>query len=265
MNNLIIGETAQLAFYFPENFQKISSRNINFDFFKNKNFDSVYILFAEQRTFLKESESFFVETNVNYTLKVINFFKNIAKKIIIYSTSELWNNCDGAVSINTNYNYNYTPYIKSKEILCNFINEHKSSYSNVHIVYPFNFNSPYRKEGFLFSKIFLSLLKKEKITIGNIDFFRDIIHPSVIINNSLNLSKDILIGSGELINIKNFVKDLYTNLNLNYLEYININDANNLSNERKNYFSLDKYSNYKELLELTHNDIKKYNISKRHN
>jgi nucleoside-diphosphate-sugar epimerase len=149
MNNLIIGSTSQLSKYFPENYEKISSRNINVDQIKKGGYDSVYILFAEQRTFLNEDEKFFNDTNVFLTLKIINQIKNYVKKIVVYSTSELWNNYDGKVFLTDKYDYNYTPYIKSKEILCNTINENKDQYENVHIIYPFNFNSPYRKDGFL--------------------------------------------------------------------------------------------------------------------
>ena len=37
------------------------------------------------------------------------------------------------------YDYNYSPYIKSKEKLCNYINNNRNEYSNVIIIYPFNF------------------------------------------------------------------------------------------------------------------------------
>ena len=148
--SLVIGNTSQLSYYFPNNFEKISSRDIDFTKLCSKKYDKVFLLFAEQRTFLNESDDFFIKTNFDYTLEVINKFKDISNKIIIYSTSELWNKYDGGISIDTPYNYFETPYIKSKEILCNTINQNREKYKNVIIAYPFNFNSPYRKEGFLF-------------------------------------------------------------------------------------------------------------------
>jgi nucleoside-diphosphate-sugar epimerase len=175
--NLVIGKTAQLSNYFPSNFSKISARNIPFEHFKEEKLNTVYILFAEQRTFLQERESFFTDINVDYTLKVIDFFKERSKRVVVYSTAELWNNYEGAVSVEMPYNYVYSPYVKSKEILCNFLNEHRHSYQNVRIVYPFNFNSPWRKNGFLFAKIFNSILTLSPTTIGDINFYRDLIHP----------------------------------------------------------------------------------------
>ena len=45
--NIVIGNTSQLAYYFPDDYIKISSRNIQLT---NNQYDRVYICFAEQRT-----------------------------------------------------------------------------------------------------------------------------------------------------------------------------------------------------------------------
>jgi len=261
MNSLIIGNTSQLSYYFPSDYDKISSRNLNTDFIKEKKYNQVFLLFAEQRTFLKENDQFFIDINVNYTLKIIDEIKEYCENIIIYSTSELWNNHEGEIDLKTLYNYNYSPYIKSKEILCNYINENKEKYHNVHIVYPFNFNSPYRGKGFLFGKIFDSIVNKTKNTIGSVDFERDIIHPSIITKNSISLKNDIIIGSGELINVSDFINDMFKLHNLNINDYICFNKENDIPIKRKNYYSKYKYSNYSELLKLTENDIRKNIVS----
>ena len=113
----------------------------------------------------------------------------------------------------------------------------------------------------MFLLSFLSLINKQKISVGNVNFYRDLIHPSVIVKHSILTNEDLLIGSGELINVGEFIKDLYTISNLNYIDYLSFNESNSLSNSRKDYFSKIKYSNYEELLNLTYYDTKKYNIS----
>lgn len=259
--SLIIGNTSQLNHYFPNEFDRISSRNIDFTKIKKNNYDSIYLLFAEQRTFLNETESFFLDINFDFTLKVIDELKNYCNRIIIYSTSELWNNYSGEVSLEMSYQYNYSPYIKSKELLCNYINENREKYNNVVIIYPFNFNSIYRKNGYLFFKVFDSLINKNKNFIGDININRDIIHPSIIVNNSITANKDKLIGGGELVNIQKFISDLFSNYNMNYQDYL-INDSNNnLTNHRNEYYSKIKYSNYNELLNLTFYDIRQNKFS----
>ena len=80
MNSLVIGNTSQLNFYFPNEYERISSRNINLNSIKDK-YDTIFLLFAEQRTFLNESLSFFTDVNVDYTLHIINELKEFEEII----------------------------------------------------------------------------------------------------------------------------------------------------------------------------------------
>ena len=74
-NSLVIGNTSQLAPYFPKDYEKISARNIDYKVYKDKFYDRIYLCFAEQRTFLENVQSeIFWETNVYYTLRLIDFF-----------------------------------------------------------------------------------------------------------------------------------------------------------------------------------------------
>ena len=73
MNNLVIGNTSQLSYFFPEDFIRISSRRI--DFGHHNSYDRTYICFAEQRTYLKENIDVFIDTNVNYTLNIIEHLR----------------------------------------------------------------------------------------------------------------------------------------------------------------------------------------------
>lgn len=261
MKNLVIGSTAQLSNYFPFDYERVSSRNIDFSCIKKNKYNNVFILFAEQRTFLNEKEDFFTKVNVDETLKVVDEIKNYVNKIVLYSTSELWNNCEGPISIRDKFNYVYSPYIKSKEIMCEKINEKKENYQNVKILYPFNFNSPYRKNGFLFNKIFNSILNKEKILVGDLNFSRDIIHPKIIVNSSLSIKDDLVVGGGELINVQNFFFDLYKLFHLDYNNYVIFDEKNPFKNMRKEYYSLEKFSSKNELLKLTFDDLQKYSVS----
>jgi nucleoside-diphosphate-sugar epimerase len=261
-SNLIIGNSSQLSHYFPKSGNDfISSRNINFDEIKRMRYKRIFILFAEQRTFLNESEDFFIDVNVRYTLNVIDQLKNFCDNIIVYSTSELWNKHEGCISIEDPYNYFETPYIKSKEILCNTINQNREKYKNVIIIYPFNFNSPYRKDGFLFKKIFDSLIYGEKITVGNVDFKRDLIHPKIIVDLSLETDRDIIVGSGELYNVRDFIGDLFQKLDKKMDNYVTQDISNNLLNKRNHYYSCSKKSSYEELINLTIKDIHEYKFS----
>lgn len=258
MKNLIIGNTSQLSYYFPKkNYISISSRDINYSDLKKQNYDTVYILFAEQRTFLNESEKFFFDINVDKTLEVINNLYENCNRIVIYSTSELWNKYDGPISLDLPYDYNYSPYIKSKEVLNDIIMGDFEKYKKVKIIHPFNFNSIYRKSGFLFGKIFSSIINNTVETIGDVNFNRDLIHPTVIVNESITTNEHKIIGSGELINVSDFIHDIYKSLNLDINNYLIFDSKVPHINKRNEYYSNLHYSNYKELLNLTLTDIKK--------
>jgi len=248
--NIVVGDTSQLAYFFPDNFIKISSRNINIG---NQNFDTVYLTFAEQRTFNKNlSESDFIEINVNYTTKVINELLDKSKKIIIYGTAELWNNHDGAIDINSKIDYKYSFYVKSKELLYEKLleNRQKSLWHNVFIIHPFNFNSLKRKEGFLFHKIYDSLINNKINNVGYLDINRDIIHTSFLAKQSLICNEDCLVGSGKLTNIKNFITNLFGKFNKHYEDFL-IEDKNAFSFHKGNEFYLKSNIIYNNLLNDT--------------
>lgn len=261
--NLVIGNTSQLSHYFPEDYIFISSREIDYDEILKHEYESTYILFAEQRTFHPMDLNFFSNVNFSYTVEVIDKLKDISERVVIYSTSELWNGYDGAINLGLKHNYDGTPYINSKKWLSDFINLNRKTYKNVIIIYPFNFNSPYRRKGFLFESVFSAIINKEQKTIGNVDFKRDIVHPSIVVRESINASSDKIVGSGILIDVKRFITDLFDIRGLDVNDYIEFKSDNFLTNKRKEYYCGEKYSNYQELINLTNKDINDF-ISKRH-
>lgn len=257
--NVVIGNTSQLSYFFPNNFQKITSRNI--PHFEEK-INTAYICFAEQRTFNSTlTEKDFIDINVNYTSKFVDQIVDKCERIILYGTAELWNKCDGPIDIKTPINYKYSPYVKSKEILWNHINEKKlrGDWSNVNIIHPFNFNSFQRKEGFLFHKIFSSLMNKTICEVGNVNIQRDIIHPKYLTNKSIYCDCDTIVGSGKLINVKNFINDLFIHYGLKMSDFIKENDIK--SNHEGNSFWLNTDMIYKDLLKDT---IQELNLLKKY-
>lgn len=220
INSLVIGSTSQLSYYFPDEYEKISSRNIDYNSFENKFYERVFICFAEQRTFLENNRDLclFDAVNVDYTLQVISFFSKICKKLVVYGTADLWNNLNGPIDINMPFNYIETAYIRSKNNLVNRLKN--SSLNNIIVLHPVNFNSPYRSEGFLFSKIFYSIINKKNIKIGDTYFYRDMVHPKYVVERSIKSEIDEIIGSGRLIFVNDFIRDLYSNFEMDYNFYI---------------------------------------------
>jgi hypothetical protein len=261
LKNLILGDTSQLAQYFPAEYERVSARDLDLSQFDNRKFHRVFITFAEQRLYMKGIDNIFTDINTNYTLKLINYFLDKANYIVTYGTCELWNNADGAIDINTPMKFKYSSYTSSKYDMIkeidkvNLLNPKKAK---VIVMHPFNFNSPYRKPGFLFSKIFDSLINKTKITIGDTYFYRDITHPTHIVERSINGINDELIGSGRLTFINDFIRDLYFQMDMNYDDYVTEDVKENTSIKQINYLKSNKSKfNYHKLVYNTIYDIKK--------
>ena len=259
MDSLVIGNTSQLSHYFPEEYEKISSRNIDLSLYENSTYDRVYITFAEQRLELKTLAPF-IEINVDLTLDLIDFFKNRTNYIIIYGSCELWNNYIGEIDLNDKFDFNtdcaYTQYCVSKQMMIEKI--HQLDTKKVIVLYPFNFNSIYRKPGQLFYKIFDSIINKKKIQIGDTYFYRDIVHPRYVVERSMLATEDEIVGSGRLAFINDFISELYIKSGLNYDDYVTENYNMNIIPKKKILYLRSKeikYS-YNDLLNDTLNDLK---------
>jgi nucleoside-diphosphate-sugar epimerase len=257
MKNLVIGNTSQLAHYFPDDYEKISSRDIEL---KNEQYDRVYMCFAEQRTYIKDNPDIFFNTNVDYTLKLIDYYSKISNKVIVYGTSELWNNCNGSIDINSSFNHKYHYYTESKKLMIYKIKE--KSYNNVIILHPFNFNSIYRTGDFLFSKIFDSIINEKKITIGNTYFYRELIHPKFVVEQSIKAEKDDIIGSGRVKFINDFIRDLYFHFDMDYNEYVTENFDKNITQKENIFYLKSKQLKYNQLFNDTVEEIEKIKFNK---
>jgi hypothetical protein len=226
--NLVIGNTSQLSRYFPDNFIKISSRNLEDSVFE-QSWERVFLCFAEQRTYMNK-DNLFDKINIEYTKYIIKRLK--ANSIIYYSTAELWNNTCGEVDIDSDFNYHLSDYVVSKSKITNYI---KENYKNVLIAYPFNFNSKYRLPPFLFGKVFDSIINKKKIDLGDTYYYRELLHPSFVVQESMKQTEHKVIGTGRLIFINDFIRSLYNSFGMKYEDYVT-EDLKNHSIYRKNIF-----------------------------
>ena len=259
MRSLVIGNTSQLSYFFPNDYVKVSSRDLDYDFICSENWEKVFICFGESRKFINNIQ---LHDDINFylTMSIINKIKDISNKVIVYSTCELWNQYDGQIDSKLNFNFYSTPYLQSKYKLSNFILSNKEEYKNVIILYPFNFNSTYRNNDFLFGKIFDSIINKTKIEIGDTYFYRDIIHPKFVVSESIKSEDHQIIGSARMVYVNDFIRDLYTNYGLEYNDYVTENISKyNEYDKRKEYYlrSNNCLYDYKQLLCDTIEDIDK--------
>lgn len=260
MKNLVVGKSSQLMPYFEEydpNIVGLSSRDFNYSQIQDYKFDKAFLVFAEQRTYLDEPVEFFSKVNVDYTLELINQLKYNTNTIVVYLTSDMWDQCEGGIDINTPFNNRQTSYIKSKEILKEKVEELRLKENlDIKMIYPFNFNSPYRKPEFLFYKFLKVILDKKHIEVGDLDFSRDLVHPKLIVERSFNCTGDEVVGSGVLTHIKSFYVDLLSHFNIGYNEFVKEHNQHFINVRKPFYFKTNNL--YTTLLEDTIKDIEYY-------
>ena len=133
-------------------------------------------------------------------------------------------------------------------------------YYNVFVMFPFNFNSTHRSTNFLFGKIFDSITNRKTIEIGDTYFYREIIHPKFVVEQSINSRSHKINGAGRTVFVNDFIRDLYTHYGLNYNDFIIENlDKFNEYEIRKEYYlkSNDNLYSYNQLFKDTISDIDK--------
>lgn len=220
--NLVIGSTSQLANYFPQNFIRVASRDLNLNSVVGSVWNDVHIVFAEQRTYLagsmdKSIANLFMTVNYDMTKSLVNAIMPISRRVFYYSTAELWNKKSGPVDENTPYDYHSNHYTDSKRMISEELSN-KEKYPNVTVVYPFNFNSILRRGEYLFGKVFTSIMNREPIKIGDINYYREMLHPSMVVEavaSQHDVGKDVVVGSGRLIHVGDFIKKLYESFGMN--------------------------------------------------
>lgn len=254
---IVIGKNSQLAKYIDPLDTIFCSAN-DIDYNVAKKADKIYFFFCEQRTFLKLPEEDYLNVNVTLTAEILEKLYNNKTDFYLYGTGDLWNDYEGGVTIDTPIRYKYSPYLKSKHVLTEYIHEFIESRNatNVHLIHPFNFNTPYRKEGFLFYKIFDSIINKKQIQTGNLNFMRDLVHPKFILNRSLCIRRSNMVGSGNPINVKEFINNLYSYFQLNMHDYVQ-EDTSAIQVHTSFFYHKTKIR-YNNLFEDTINDIKAF-------
>lgn len=214
--NLVIGSTSQLANYFPKNFIRVASRDLNLNSVVGSVWNDVHIVFAEQRTYLAGSTDesiagLFMSVNYDTTKSLVKAIMPTSRRIFYYSTAELWNRKSGPIEACTPYDYHQNHYTNSKRMISDELSN-KEKYPNVTVVYPFNFNSILRRGEYLFGKVFASIVNGKPIKIGDIDYYREMLHPSMVVEAVMGqhgVGMDVVVGSGRLIHVGDFIRKLY--------------------------------------------------------
>ena len=246
-NNLVIGDTSQLSYYFPKSFDRISSRNI--DYSSMGEYERIYICFAEQRTF--KSDANFIDINYHYTLDVIDKILSKTNEVVFYSTAMLWENLE-QYDITADFSYNENnKYLVSKEMISKELERKK----NVIVHYPCNFNSCQRKNGYLFSKL-IDACRGKQIETGNLNFDREVVYASYITDISTKSKCSQVIAPGYLVNIEKYFRDTINSFGYNMIDLVSQNLPAMSIKPKSMHNIIDNDYSYGKLLQDTIEDIR---------
>jgi hypothetical protein len=92
--------------------------------------------------------------------------------------------------------------------------------------------------------------------VGSLDFYRDLIHPKLIVEKSFNCIDDEVVGSGVLTHVKSFYVDLLAWFGIDYNEYVTEHDQHFINVRKSFYFKTNTL--YTTLLKDTIKDIEYY-------
>lgn len=222
MKSIVIGNTSQQSHYYPDDFLRVSSRNLDTRIFDSDPFDTVVLAFAEQG--VRDAGVDYLGTNLTYTMDILRHAVKVSRRVLVFTSCDIWSNCTGIIRPNTPVNYpNDNLYAVSKAMLFSEIKRLRDTdpdYDRVVVVHPFYFNSIWRDEYFLFGRIFKSITSRRKIRVGNLNFYRDMVHTRFFVQKCLLSESDCVIGSGRLFNVRDFVVDLYSRCGLSYSELV---------------------------------------------
>jgi len=249
-HNLLIGSNSQLAFYLRQADDILLS--LNEAILNKSNFKKMYLLAAEQRTFMNLSYENFREVNVVKTLEFVENQIDNCEKIYLFFTGEFWNNCEGPVNLQTPFNYKPNNYIDSKYELYELIELYFQKDERIVKIFPFNFNSTKRNPKTFMGKVFQTLTERIPNNFLNLDFNRDICHTKYVAEKLMDINCDSIIASGYLTNMKKFVNDLCNELNVDKNLFILSKEA---PGNNEFFYQFGNYT-YETLLKDTIDDLK---------
>ena len=153
--------------------------------------------------------------------------KNLKIKFFKANSGYIFAPNKGQIDLNCNFSTNKNPYVQAQKKTFKLLKKYRQFGLNLSNLVFMQVESPLRPKDFLIKKVCLGAKNRKKITVGNINTYRDYswiteIVKAILLTTKLS-SRDFIISAGRKISGKEILMTAYKLNNLDYKKYVSIN------------------------------------------
>ena len=174
--------------------------------------------------------------------------KNLKIKFFKANSGYIFTPNKGQIDLNCKFSSNKNPYVKAQKETFKLLKKYRQFGLNLSSLVFMQVESPLRPNDFLIKKVCLGAKNKDKITVGNINTFRDYswiteVVKAIILSTKLS-SKDFIISAGRKISGKEILAAAYKLNKLDFKKYYSVSKKFYRKNEDKILTGSIKNSSY---------------------
>ena len=174
--------------------------------------------------------------------------KNLKIKFFKANSGYIFSPNKGQIDLNCNFSANKNPYVKAQKKSFKLLKKYRQFGLNLSNLVFMQVESPLRPKDFLIKKVCLGAKNRKKITVGNVNTYRDYswiteVVKAILLTTKLS-SNDFIISAGRKISGKEILAAAYKFNKLDFKKYYSINKKFYRKNEDKILMGSIKNSTY---------------------
>ena len=196
-----------------------------------KKYNPKKIFYFSGQSSLTKSIKYKKETLISHFKGTKNFLEILKKekldtKFFKANSGYIFSPKKGVINLNCKFSLNKNPYIQVQQKVFNLIKKYRAFGLNASSIVFMQVESPLRPNDFFIKKVCIGAKNKKKITVGNINTFRDYSWVTdiaeAIIHTSNFASKDYIISAGKKLSGIEILKTAYAINGLDYKKYYSV-------------------------------------------
>jgi GDPmannose 4,6-dehydratase len=174
--------------------------------------------------------------------------KNLKIKFFKANSGYIFAPNKGQIDLNCNFSTNKNPYVQAQKKTFKLLKKYRQFGLNLSNLVFMQVESPLRPKDFLIKKVCLGAKNRKKITVGNINTYRDYswiteVVKAILLTTKLS-SNDFIISAGRKISGKEILAAAYKLNKLDFMKYYSVNKKFYRNNEDKILMGSIKNSSY---------------------